>query len=364
MENKLKLLITKERESEIKKFEKLFSSHIYAIATDDFEFENYVRNVIPACQGVRETTGSSGHGKTKKTTGSTIQVKDTSQDIFKKKEVAKKGVAKAFSKTEQKSSSVKKEASEKTTVKKEVHEPKQNQKVNSFFGKKTETKPKKIEKKKSSKKIEHEVKAEDEEMEVDQKEAEEESEDEPVAKKRKSPRKKTKHRRIQMESSSDDEENEGDKLLFGDSQEERLKNISLDDDKMLAEDTIRSDDSDHEGLPSDEMSEEEKENKQKKMKKEKTQFGSAKVIGGDQVQTKNIKKKRYTVDDEGNMVTETYYVKEEMTNDEIEKQKKEDEKRKSPANPKKIVSKSSAASSQKSSMKQKSISSFFKPKSK
>ena len=74
------------------------------------------------------------------------------------------------------------------------------------------------------------------------------------------------------------------------------------------------------------------------------------------------------IDDEGNMVTETYYVKEEMTNEEIEKQKKEDEKRKSPAAksnpaPKKITSKSSA-SAQKGSMKQKSISSFFKPKSK
>ena len=74
------------------------------------------------------------------------------------------------------------------------------------------------------------------------------------------------------------------------------------------------------------------------------------------------------IDDEGNMVTETYYVKEEMTNEEIEKQKKEDEKRKSPAAksnpaPKKIASKSSA-SAQKGSMKQKSISSFFKPKSK
>ena len=56
--------------------------------------------------------------------------------------------------------------------------------------------------------------------------------------------------------------------MFGDSQEERLKNISLDDDKVLAEDTIRSD-SEHEGLPSDEMSEEEKENKQKKTKKRK-----------------------------------------------------------------------------------------------
>merc|ERR1711990_1043977 len=234
-ENKLKLLITTEREKEIEKFQKLFSSHIYAIATDDFEFENYVRNVVPGCHGVRETTG--GCGKAKKPTGSTIQVKDTSQDIFKKKEAPKKGVAKAFSKIEPKSSSVKKEATggEKPTVKKEVQKQKSNQKVNSFFGKKTE--------KKEKKKIEKKV--EDEEMEVDQKEAEDESDDEPVTKKRKSPRKKTKHRRIQMESSSDEDENEGDKLLFGDSQEERLKNISLDDDKVLAEDTIRSD-SEHE----------------------------------------------------------------------------------------------------------------------
>merc|ERR1712131_350820 len=116
-------------------------------------------------------------------------------------------------------------------------------------------------------------------MEVDQKEAEDESEEEPLVKKRKSPRKKTKHRRIQMESSSDEEQNEAEKLLFVDSQEERLKNISLDDHKVLAEDKIRSD-SEHEGLHSDVMSEEEKENKQKKTKKEKTQFGSAKVIGG------------------------------------------------------------------------------------
>ena len=68
------------------------------------------------------------------------------------------------------------------------------------------------------------------------------------------------------------------------------------------------------------------------------------------------------------MVTETYYVNEEMTNEEIEKQKKEDEKRKSPAaksNPssKKVAPKPSVAA-QKGSMKQKSISSFFKPKSK
>jgi len=202
LENKLKLLITNERENEVQKFQKLFSSHIYAIATDDFEFENYVRNVVPGCHGVRETTGNSGYGKAKKPSGSTIQVKDTSQDIFKKKEVPKKGVAKAFSKIEPKSSSVKKEASEKPAVKKEVQKPKSNQKVNSFFGKKTETK---------SKKIEIEKKVEDEEMEVDQKEVEEESDDEPVTKKRKSPRKKTKHRRIQMESSSDEDENEGDK---------------------------------------------------------------------------------------------------------------------------------------------------------
>merc|ERR1711917_184883 len=187
LENKLKLLITKEREKEVKKFQKLFSSHIYAIATDDFEFENYVRNVVPGCHGVRETTGNSGYGKVRKPTGSTIQVKDTSQDIFKKKEVPKKGVAKAFSKIEPKSSSVKKEASEKPAVKKEVQKPKSNQKVNSFFGKKTETKSKK-----EIKKIEIEKKAEDEEMEVDQKEVEEESDDEPVTKKRKSPRKKTK----------------------------------------------------------------------------------------------------------------------------------------------------------------------------
>ena len=98
MENKLKLLITKERENEIKKFQKLFSSHIYAIATNgnnnsdfmnfiifflDFEFENYVRNVVPGCHGVRETTG--GYAKTKKPSASTAMVKDTSQDIFKKK---------------------------------------------------------------------------------------------------------------------------------------------------------------------------------------------------------------------------------------------------------------------------------------
>jgi len=83
VENKLKLLITKEREKEIKKFQKIFSSHIYAIATNDFEFENYVRNVVPGCHGVRETTG--GYVKAKKPSASTAMVKDTSQDIFKKK---------------------------------------------------------------------------------------------------------------------------------------------------------------------------------------------------------------------------------------------------------------------------------------
>ena len=51
----------------------------------DFEFENYVRSVVPGCHGVRETTGNSGYGKAKKPSVSTTQVKDTSQDIFKKK---------------------------------------------------------------------------------------------------------------------------------------------------------------------------------------------------------------------------------------------------------------------------------------
>merc|ERR1712137_403645 len=253
VENKLKLLITRERENEVKNFEKLFSSHIYALATDDFEFDNYVRNIIPACHAVRETHGN--NPKAKIQTKSTTQVKDTSQDIFKKKEVPKKGVAKAFSKIEPKSSSVKKEANDKPTVKKEVPKNKPNQKVNSFFGKKAEAKKPKKETKKIEPEDTTEEPEENEAMEVDQKEAEDESEEEPLVKKRKSPRKKTKHRRIQMESSSDEEQNEAEKLLFGDSQGERLKNISLDDDKVLAEDTIRSD-SEHEGLHSDEMSQE------------------------------------------------------------------------------------------------------------
>merc|ERR1712131_561576 len=211
VENKLKLLITKEREKEIKNFQKLFSSHIYAIATDDFEFKNYVRSVIPGCHGVRETTGNSGYGKAKKPSVSTTQVKDTSQDIFKKKEVPKKGVAKAFSKIEPKSSSVKKEANDKPTVKKEVPKNKPNQKVNSFFGKKAEAKKPKKETKKIEPEDTTEEPEENEAMEVDQKEAEDESEEEPLVKKRKSPRKKTKHRRIQMESSSDEEQNEAEK---------------------------------------------------------------------------------------------------------------------------------------------------------
>ena len=60
----------------------LFSWIIFVL---DFEFENYVRSVVPGCHGVRETTGNSGYGKAKKPSVSTTQVKDTSQDIFKKK---------------------------------------------------------------------------------------------------------------------------------------------------------------------------------------------------------------------------------------------------------------------------------------
>ena len=68
------------------------------------------------------------------------------------------------------------------------------------------------------------------------------------------------------------------------------------------------------------------------------------------------------------MVTETYYIKEEMTAEEIETQKKEDEKRKSPAAKSNLTSKKvqkpNQVSSQNGPMKQKSISAFFKPKSK
>merc|ERR1711962_1032922 len=245
-ENQLKILITKQRETDVKNFEKLFSSHIYAVATNDFEFENYKHNVVPACHGVRETIGEPGKESRPVEEQNKPQIKDSSQHIFKKREVPKKGVAKAFSKVEKKTTSVKKEADEKSTTKKEVPKSKSNKQVNSFFGKKTSTLSK-TKKQKNEPEENVEDKEEPEQaMEVDQEPDNNESDEEPLVKKRKSPRKKTKHRRIQMESSSDEDETEGEKLLFGDSQEERLKNISLDDDKVLAEDTIRSDSSEHE----------------------------------------------------------------------------------------------------------------------
>merc|ERR1711962_1470622 len=111
-ENQLKILITKQRETDVKNFEKLFSSHIYAVATNDFEFENYKHNVVPACHGVREPVGEPGKESRQIEEQNKPQIKDSSQHIFKKREVPKKGVAKAFSKIEKKSTSVKKEADE------------------------------------------------------------------------------------------------------------------------------------------------------------------------------------------------------------------------------------------------------------
>merc|ERR1712142_209542 len=130
-ESKLKILITKERENEVKNFEKLYSSHIYAIVTNDFEFENYVRTVVPACHGVREMISEPGQDRKQPVDTPKTQIRDTSQDIFKKKEAPKKGVAKAFSKIEPKSTSIKKEAVEKKNEKKEAPKAKSNQKVSS-----------------------------------------------------------------------------------------------------------------------------------------------------------------------------------------------------------------------------------------
>ena len=74
------------------------------------------------------------------------------------------------------------------------------------------------------------------------------------------------------------------RLLFGDSQEERVRNLSLDDEpKVLAEDTMMQ--------SSEDEQVEEKENVPEKKKK--TSFGSAKVVGNGKP-TRKVKKKKYT----------------------------------------------------------------------
>ena len=82
--------------------------------------------------------------------------------------------------------------------------------------------------------------------------------------------------------------------MFGDDEEKRLRNISIEEDepKILAENTIlSSEESEHEGHDEN-YSEDEKENKPKK--KPKTSFGTAKIIG-DGKATKKVKKTRYHV---------------------------------------------------------------------
>ena len=79
--------------------------------------------------------------------------------------------------------------------------------------------------------------------------------------------------------------------MFGASQEERLRNISIEDEnkEVLAEDTMLKSDTESE-RERDSESDQEKENIPKKKKAE---FGSAKVLN--QKMTKKVKKKRYTV---------------------------------------------------------------------
>merc|ERR1711970_373828 len=89
VENKLKILITKDRDTEVEKFKKLYSSHIYAVTSKDFEFENYVHTLVPACHGVRKTTGQPGEERKATVKQPKTQIKDTSRDIFKKKEAPK-----------------------------------------------------------------------------------------------------------------------------------------------------------------------------------------------------------------------------------------------------------------------------------
>merc|ERR1712141_333201 len=160
---------------------------------------------------------------------------------------------------------IKKEASTKVT--------KSNSKVSSFFG---NTKPKKESKaaKKEVKTTKKEPENDDEDfdddaMDVDHspKKVKKESSPSPNKRKTKNQNKETKPkpRRVQMDSSSEeDEQDEDQRLLFGDEEEDRLRNISIEEDKseILAENTIlTSDESEHEGVVD---SEDEKENKPKK----------------------------------------------------------------------------------------------------
>ena len=82
--------------------------------------------------------------------------------------------------------------------------------------------------------------------------------------------------------------------------------------------------------------------------------------------TRKVKKKKYTVDDEGNMVTETYFSEEEITKEEMEKEKSKEEKKKSEmkklAPPPPAKKSAPAVKASKGPMKQKSISAFFKKK--
>ena len=151
------------------------------------------------------------------------------------------------------------------------------------------------------------------------------------------------------------------RLLFGESN--RVRNLSLEDDEpaVLAENTVIQSSSEEE----DDSRNDEKENEpEKREKKKKTSFGSAKVIESGQL-TRKVKKKKYTVDDEGNMVTETYFSEEEITKEEMEKEKAKEEKKKSEV--KKLAlpptkKSAPAVKANKGPMKQKSISAFFKKK--
>ena len=77
---------------------------------------------------------------------------------------------------------------------------------------------------------------------------------------------------------------------------------------------------------------------------------------------RKVKKKRYTVDDEGNMVTETYFEEEEIPEAELAAQKEAEKPAKSDSKDTAPKPKKTAPPPPKGPMKQKSIASFFTKK--
>ncbi|CAG5094435.1 Oidioi.mRNA.OKI2018_I69.XSR.g13553.t2.cds [Oikopleura dioica] len=362
---KVSILNKTSKDAAVNEYSSIFSCHIWGFQTKDYnkEMDNFTFSDTPLSLGIR--SNEVPKTKTVKSSPPVAAPKKTEIDVFKntgkkKENKLKDMLSQKTTVKKEPSSEPKKEAkpaakpktSKKTDffanarakgkaeqkVKEEPKEPKEEAESISDCDDPMEnrqTPPKAA--KRASKVFETKSKPtkrtrivmSDDSEEENDKADEMEVDEEPA---RESPKKKSpkklkvakNRRRVALESDSESDDgnnmdNTGGRLLFGGSDDEENLEDSVKNVSLMSEDEVAKSDSD-----------EEKENKkQAKKKKEKkeikeetpvTKFGTAKVKPGKVM--KKVQKKRTYVDDEGNMVTEKYYVEVEVDPSEIEEEAK------------------------------------------